>query len=196
MSAFLLASALSFGIVFLAELGDKSQLMAMSFAARYRLPAVVLGIAIASAGVQALSVTIGQSLGAVLPTDWIAIDAGLLFIAFAVWTLRNGTGDRADRLPEPRKPHHAVVTVTFTFIVAELGDKTMLATLALATQHNPWGVWLGSTTGMVAASLLAVIVGHQIGLRVPERVIAVGAACLFAIVGVWVLAESVPMVIA
>lgn len=197
MSTFLIAIALSFGVVFIAELGDKSQLMALSFATRYRFPSVLVGVTVASAAVQALSVAVGRGLGAILPTDWIAVAAGIAFLIFALWTIYTGSRPSDEqRLPEPPRRHRAVATVTIAFVLAELGDKTMLATMAMATQYHPVGIWLGSTLGMVAGALLAVAVGHQIGARLPDRVVAVGAASLFAVVGVWVLVESIPRVIA
>jgi putative Ca2+/H+ antiporter (TMEM165/GDT1 family) len=82
------------------------------------------------------------------------------------------------------------------FFLAELGDKTMLATVALATQHGWLATWAGSTIGMVAADGLALAAGHQIGRKVPERVVAVVCAALFAVFGAWMLAESVPRLLA
>ena len=74
--------------------------------------------------------------------------------------------------------------------VAELGDKTMLATITLATQHGWFGTWIGSTIGMVAADALAICVGRMLGRRLPERVIKFGAAALFAIFGIWLIVEA------
>ena len=77
------------------------------------------------------------------------------------------------------------------FFLAELGDKTMLATITLATRHGWAGTWIGSTIGMVAADALAILIGHLLGKRLPERAIRYGAAALFAIFGLWLLVDAV-----
>src|SRR5690606_14150670 len=111
--------------------------MALSFATRYRLVPVIVGVTVPSAAVQALSVIVGRGLGAILPTNWIALAAGVAFLIFAGWTVyaRNRPTER--ELPEPPRGHLTMTTVTGAFVLAELGDKTMLATMALATQHHP-----------------------------------------------------------
>lgn len=196
MSAFLLGAAVSFGVIFVAELGDKSQLMALTFATRYRPLHVLVGISIATTVVHALSVLLGHQLGAVLPTEWISIAAGVAFLVFAAWTLRGDRLTDNDRARVERTARSAIIAVTVAFFLAELGDKTMLATITLATQYDAVGSWLGSTLGMVAADAIAILVGRQIGRKVPERVVALGAACLFAVFGVWILLDTVPHVIA
>jgi putative Ca2+/H+ antiporter (TMEM165/GDT1 family) len=82
------------------------------------------------------------------------------------------------------------VTVALAYLVAELGDKTMLATAALAVDHGVVGTWIGSTLGMVAADALAVLVGQILGTRVPERAIRIGAAVIFLAFGVLLVAEG------
>jgi putative Ca2+/H+ antiporter (TMEM165/GDT1 family) len=83
-----------------------------------------------------------------------------------------------------------VVAVGVAFFLAELGDKTMLATVTLATQEGAWGTWAGSTVGMVAADALAILVGRQLGARLSDRTIRIGAATAFAIFGVLLLIEA------
>ena len=84
----------------------------------------------------------------------------------------------------------AIAAIGGTFLLAELGDKTMLATITLATREGVVGTWLGSTLGMVAADALAIVVGHQLGSRLPERVVRVGAAILFVVFGLVLLIEG------
>ena len=91
MDGVLVASAVSFGVVFVAELGDKSQLMALTFATRYRALPVLVGITLATAVVHAVSVAVGHGLGAALPTGWIALTAAVAFAGFGAWTLRGDT---------------------------------------------------------------------------------------------------------
>lgn len=184
------AVLLSFGVIFVAELGDKSQLMALAFAARYRALPVLLGITIATAVVHLASVLIGAGLGATLPTDWISLIAGLAFVGFAAWTLRGDelSGDEASKVN--RSARSAIIAAATAFFLAELGDKTMLATITLATTDGIVGVWIGSTVGMVAADALAILVGAQLAKRVPEKAIRYGAAASFVIFGALLVAEG------
>jgi len=152
----LVAFGVSFGAIFVAEMGDKSQLMALTFATRFRPIPILVGIAIATAAVHAVSVLIGAILQVSLPTTLIEIAAGVLFIGFGIWTLRGDKLTDAERARvELTAERNAVVTASVAFFVAELGDKTMLATITLATTYAPLGVWLGSTLGMLTADALA-----------------------------------------
>ena len=191
MDDVLVATALSFAVIFVAELGDKSQLMALTFATRFKTVPVLIGITVATAIVHAISVGIGYGLGATLPTGWISLVAGLAFLAFGAWTLRGDKLTEDEKAKAERSNGSAILAVGGAFFLAELGDKTMLATITLATQHGWFGTWLGSTLGMVAADALAILVGRLLGRHLPERVIRYGAAALFAIFGIWLLAEAV-----
>ena len=191
MSGFLSAFVISFGVIFVAELGDKSQLMAMTFATRYRALPVLVGITIATAATHALSVGVGYGLGATLPTGWIALVAALAFFGFAAWTLRGDTLTAEEERKAERSQRSAVVAVAVAFFLAELGDKTMLATITLATQHGWFGTWLGSTIGMVAADALAIVVGQQLGNRLPERAIKIAATAGFVVFGLLLLVEGI-----
>ena len=186
MDAFLL----SFGIIFLAELGDKSQLMALAFAARYRALPILIGITVATAVVHAISVGIGAVVGLALPTDVISVAAGVAFLAFAGWTLRGDTLDQDEAERAQRSMRSAVFAAAVAFFLAELGDKTMLATVTLATTEGAFGTWLGSTLGMVAADALAIVVGQQLGTRFPERAVRIGAAVIFVVFGVLLIADG------
>src|SRR5688572_4876447 len=176
MSGFLAAFFLSFAVIFVAELGDKSQLMAMTFATRFKTLPVLVGITVATAVVHAVSVGIGYGLGAALPTGWIALIAGLSFLFFGAWTLRGDRLTEEEQDRARRDSRSAVVAVSIAFFLAELGDKTMLATITLATRYGWFGTWLGSTLGMVAADALAILVGRYLGRHLPENVIKYGAA--------------------
>ncbi|MDG4797296.1 TMEM165/GDT1 family protein [Micromonospora sp. WMMD1082] len=191
MEGFLVALAVSFGVIFVAELGDKSQLMALAFATRYRTVPILIGITVATAVVHLASVAIGYGLGAALPTGWISLLAGLAFIGFGIWTLRGDTLTEEEKRKAAKGGKSAVFAVGVAFFLAELGDKTMLATITLATQYGWFGTWIGSTIGMVAADALAIVVGRLLGRKLPERTIKFGAAALFAISGVWLIVEAV-----
>ncbi|WP_283139055.1 TMEM165/GDT1 family protein [Rhizohabitans arisaemae] len=187
MEAFLL----SLGVIFVAELGDKSQLMALTFATRFRTVTVLAGITIATLVVHAFSVLAGGLLGAAIPAEPVSILAGLAFLGFAAWTLRGDTLDSDEQSKAARATGSALVAVTVAFFLAELGDKTMLATVTLATKEEWFGTWLGSTVGMVAADALAIVVGRQLGKRLPERIVKYGAAASFVIFGVILILQGV-----
>ena len=186
VSAFLI----SFGVIFVAELGDKSQLMALAFSARYKPLPILLGITIATAIVHAFSVVGGALLGAALPTDAINVVAGVAFLGFAAWTLRGDELGEDEAARVDTSTRNAVVASGIAFFLAELGDKTMLATITLATTNGLFGTWLGSTLGMVAADALAIGLGAVLGTRLPERAIRIGAAVLFVLFGVLLIAEG------
>jgi putative Ca2+/H+ antiporter (TMEM165/GDT1 family) len=191
VNGFVVAVAVAFGAIFVAEMGDKSQLMALAFATRFRAGAILLGIAIATAAVHAVSVGIGAILQLSLPTRAINVAAGLLFFGFAAWTLRGDTLSRADEERVARAGgRSAVAAASLAFFLSELGDKTMLATITLATTYGPFGVWLGSTLGMVAADALAIVVGRALGTRLPEQAIRIGAAVLFVLFGVALILDG------
>jgi putative Ca2+/H+ antiporter (TMEM165/GDT1 family) len=156
-------------------------------------------MAIAYAVANLLAVVVGGLLGAALPTRAIGLVGGVLFLGFAAWSLRNGTdddgahGERADADAdgsavvgaEPSRPARAVVvSVAVAVFVAELGDKTQLATATLAAQGPPVLVWIGATIGIIAAGAVGVVVGRFIGARLPERATRIGSAVLFAVFGV------------
>lgn len=182
---------LSFGIIFVAELGDKSQLMALAFAARYRAVSILIGITIATAVVHAFSVGFGAAVGVALPTRAISIVAGLAFFAFAAWTVRGDRLEEDEIERAERTSRSAIVAASGAFFLAELGDKTMLATITLATKEGLFGTWAGSTLGMVAADALAILVGQQLGARLPERTVKIAAAVAFVVFGAILVFEGV-----
>jgi putative Ca2+/H+ antiporter (TMEM165/GDT1 family) len=187
VDAVLVSTLVSFGVIFVAELGDKSQLMALTFATRFRVWPVLAGITIATAIVHLVSVAIGFGLGAALPTGWINLAAAVAFLAFGAWTLHGDTltADEQDKVNRVGK--HAIIAVGTAFFLAELGDKTMLATFALAASQGPLPTWIGATAAMVAANLVAVLIGRTVGTRLSPRAVRIGSAALFAVAGVAVL---------
>lgn len=185
MSAFLIALF----FVFIAELGDKTQLVALAFATRYRATIVMAGVFAATLLVHLFSVLIGEVLGLALPVFWIKLLAGVAFIGFGIWTLRGDElGDEEKLNSSKFGPFMAVAT---TFFLAEIGDKTMLATITIASQQQSFiPVWLGSTVGMVIADGLAVVVGSVMGKRLPERLIQIIAALIFIGSGIFTIVEA------
>ncbi|UGT40431.1 TMEM165/GDT1 family protein [Nocardia yamanashiensis] len=185
---------LSFGVLFLAELGDKSQLMALTFALRYRWWVVLSAITAASVLVNLIAVGVGHFLGAALPTELISLCAAATLIGVGLWTLREtlpGAGADDDETPAPQpKSRSAFLVVLSAFLLAELGDRTMFATMALATKNGWVAVWIGSVVGMVAAGGLAILIGVTVGKHIPERFIAVCSGLLFLYFGALTLLEA------
>jgi putative Ca2+/H+ antiporter (TMEM165/GDT1 family) len=187
IEAFLLA----FGVIFVAELGDKSQLMALAFATRFKAWLVLVAITGALLVEFALSVIIGRVFALALPSNVINVVAGVAFLVFAVWTLR---GEEADEETTDRPVTGtlaALITIGATFFLAELGDKTMLAVITLATTQEPIGTWLGATAGEVLADALAIGVGAWLGTRLPARAIRLFAAGAFVVFGLILIAEGI-----
>lgn len=187
------------GVIFLAELGDKSQLMALAMAAKHKARDVFVGMFFAILLMFAIAVGLGAVLGSVLDDyrNIVAIVAGLIFLAFAVWTLKgddeedDGEFDDLDPLPASAGSR-TVMTAAFTaFILAELGDKTQLASATLAIRDGFLPVYIGSVIGEVAAIGLAIIIGALAGKHLPERLIRYGAAGLFAVFGIIMIIEGV-----
>jgi putative Ca2+/H+ antiporter (TMEM165/GDT1 family) len=185
------ALLLSFGVIFVAELGDKSQLMALTFAARYRALPVLVGIAVATGLVHAFSVVVGVVVGGAIPTRAITIVAGAAFLGFGAWTLRGDTLSDEEQDRAGRSQRSAVLAASVAFFLAELGDKTMLATITLATKEGALGTWAGSTLGMIAADALAIGLGKVLGARLPEKAIRIAAAVAFFVFGAALLVEGI-----
>ncbi len=186
MSAFLI----SFSLIFFAELGDKSQLVALWFATRYRWWLVILAVTAATLVVHLGSTAIGASASDLLPEAALMIAVGLSFYLFALWGLRGDTLDDS-RAPKGATWMGAFGVVATAFFVSELGDKTQLATMSIAGNYEGFvGVWLGSTLGMVAADALAIALGVAARNRVPDRTAAVVAAVLFGAFGTAALVRA------
>ena len=185
MSALAVAAAL----VFVAELGDKSQLLVLSLATRFRPLPVLLGFALAEGAANVLSATAGGALGAALPEAPLRIGGGVLFVVFAGRAWRDDADGDADA--GEVRPGHVVRSVAAMMFVAELGDKTMLTTATLAAQQNPVLTWIGATLGIVACGALAVAVGNAIGERVPRRTTRLVSSLLFLGFGVLLLVDGI-----
>jgi putative Ca2+/H+ antiporter (TMEM165/GDT1 family) len=184
------AALVSLGVVFVAELGDKSQLMTMTYALRHRWWVVLSGVAIAAFLVHGLSVTIGHFVGLTLPQRPIAFAAATAFLLFAAWTWHGSRKGDDDEEVEVAEPRYVIFAVISSFVLAELGDKTMLATVALASDHNWAGVWIGATVGMVLADGVAIAVGALLHKRLPERFLHSLASVLFLLFGLWLLFDN------
>jgi putative Ca2+/H+ antiporter (TMEM165/GDT1 family) len=205
----------------LAELGDKTQLLALALAVRYKAWQVLVGIFVATLAIHLFSTLAGQFIGDLLPRQWLSLIAGLLFVGFGIWTLRG------DQEPDPEATAASrfgpILTVGVAFFLAELGDKTQIMTMTIAAsptavlttfgafgasvagwlrsvgisaqgltpQQTFWGVWLGSTLGMMIADGLAIIVGRVLGRTLPERLITRISGVIFIVFGVAATAAAI-----
>jgi putative Ca2+/H+ antiporter (TMEM165/GDT1 family) len=185
----LTAILISLAVVFVAELGDKSQLITMTYALRHRWWVVLSGVAIAATLVHGLSVAIGHFLGLTLPERPIAFAGAIAFLLFAVWTWRESRGTDDDALPVA-EPRFVVLAIVSSFLLAELGDKTMLATVTLASDNNWAGVWIGATAGMVLADGVAIAAGALLHTRLPAQFLHSLASMLFLMFGLWLLFDG------
>jgi putative Ca2+/H+ antiporter (TMEM165/GDT1 family) len=198
------AALVAFAVVFVAELGDKTQLVALGLAARYPLAVVLTGIGIAYALTQGVAALAGGALGAALPTTALGIGAAVIFLGFAAWTLKevlaDDEGDEDEEVEEElaaversatgRGAAGTVVAIVGAMVLAEIGDKSMIATATIAAERGAFGAWIGATLGIFASGCLAVLLGRFLGARLPERTMGLISAGLFAVFGVLLLAET------
>ncbi len=181
---------LALALIFVAELGDKTQLVALTLATRFPAGVVLAGVFVATLLVHAFSVVLGDLVAKLLPAGWVELLSGLAFLGFGFWTW---LGDHVDarKNGKPQRLASPFLIVTVTFFLAELGDKTMLGTVTLAARYAPVQVWLGSTLGMVLSDALAIWVGQALGRKLPEKAVHLGAAGIFFAVGIFYAYQGV-----
>ena len=181
MEAFLIST----GIVALAEMGDKTQLLSLVLAARFRKPwPIVLGIFVATLANHALAGAVGSWVTTMLGPDVLRWVLGASFIAMAVWMLIPDKLDDGDT-PSGTSQWGVFGTTLIAFFLAEMGDKTQIATVALAAQYQQWAaVVAGTTLGMMIANAPVVWFGDRLVKKVPIRVVHLISALIFAVLGV------------
>lgn len=183
MDAFLIAT----GIVALAEIGDKTQLLSLVLAARYQRPwPIILGILVATLANHALAGAVGSGLTGLLGPDVLRWVLGVSFLLMAGWML---IPDKLDEDEANVAPRFGVFgTTLIAFFLAEMGDKTQVATVALAAQYSDFlMVVAGTTAGMMLANVPAVLVGDKLAARLPVRLMHAIAAVIFAALGLYAL---------
>jgi putative Ca2+/H+ antiporter (TMEM165/GDT1 family) len=173
----------SAGTVALAEIGDKTQLLALLLAARFRKPwPIIAGILVATVLNHALAAWIGQLAASWLTPQALRWIVAASFIGIALWTLKPDTLDDDERLPA----HGAFIATTLAFFIAEIGDKTQVATVLLAAKYpSLWQVVAGTTIGMLLANVPVVALGSRFAKRLPLRAARIAAACVFLALGAW-----------
>ncbi|MDV2115617.1 TMEM165/GDT1 family protein [Alcaligenes faecalis] len=177
---------ISTGVVALAEIGDKTQLLAFILAARYKRPwPIILAIFIATLVNHGLAGAIGAWVPALLDPEVLRWVLGVSFLAMAIWIL---IPDKIDDAEASRTRFGVFGTTLVTFFLAEMGDKTQIATVALAAQYQEFAwVVLGTTLGMMLANAPAVLFGERIARRLPTQLVHRIVACIFAVLGVLAL---------
>jgi putative Ca2+/H+ antiporter (TMEM165/GDT1 family) len=181
------AMMVSTGVVTLAEMGDKTQLLAFLLAARFKKPLpIILGILIATLLNHGLAGALGTWITSILSPELLRWLLGLSFLGMAFWIL---IPDKIDDTEQPNIARYGVfITTLVTFFLAEIGDKTQIATVALAANYSaPITVVIGTTLGMMLADVPAVFLGSSFAKRLPLRLIHLIAAGIFAVLGLLVL---------
>lgn len=209
----------SVALIFIGELADKSQLLALALATRFRASVVIAGVAVATFVVHFFTTALGMAFGDLVPAGVLPWVTGVLFIGFGVWTLRGDSIDEDEARGVKGKGYGAFMTVAVSFFLAELGDKTQIMTAAIAadpggalldvlsgfgpwvdslaargpahlgTAQTFWAVTLGSTLGMVLADAVAIAVGAVLGKRLPERLLTRVSGTVFIVFGVATVAS-------
>ncbi|NIJ17604.1 TMEM165/GDT1 family protein [Sphingobium vermicomposti] len=180
----------STALVALAEMGDKTQLLAMLLATRFRRPLpIILGILVATLANHFLAALVGHSIADVLDQGWFRYAVAASFVLMAGWTLIPDTFDEDEPIKAPGRAG-VFVTTLIAFFLVEMGDKTQIATVALGAQfENLFAVTTGTTLGMMIANVPAVLFGEALAKKVPMRALQVAAALLFLGLGLWMIAD-------
>lgn len=180
----------AFALIFVAEMGDKTQILAMAFATKYNIKKVLLGIFFGSLLNHGIAVLLGSSLTRMINPNTLQIIAGFVFIIFALWSLKMNTDEESVKKKVRYGP---VVTVAIAFFIGELGDKTQLTAITLsANSQYPLFILMGTVLGMVVTGALGIYVGIKLGNKIPEFFIKLGAAIIFFIFGFLKLLQSIP----
>jgi len=168
----------------LAEMGDKTQLLAMALATKYKALHVLIGIFFATILNHAFAVWCGKFLTTIIPLNIISLIAAISFIAFGLWTLK---GDKLDEKDKDKKPKYGpIITTAILFFIAEMGDKTQLTTVSLAVKFGDFvPVLTGTTLGMLVADAFGIGVGIVLGKKIPEHIIKWVSAGIFILFGIW-----------
>ena len=182
MEAFLVST----GVVALGEMGDKTQLLALLLAARFKRPLpIVLGIFVATLVNHACAAAVGGWIAHTLGPDMLRWGIGLSFLAMAAWMM---VPDKLDDEQKAAARYGVFVTTVVAFFLAEMGDKTQIATVALAARYaQMWAVVAGTTLGMMLANVPAVFLGDRVARRVPMQLVHGIAASIFLVLGVLTL---------
>ncbi|MCC5911770.1 MAG: TMEM165/GDT1 family protein [Clostridiaceae bacterium] len=180
----------AFFFIIMAEMGDKTQMLAMAFATKYSLRKVLLGVLLGSALNHGLAAVLGSYLTYFIPISTIQLLAACAFIGFGIWSLK--IDDEEEDGPSYR--FGPVLTVAAAFFMGEMGDKTQLTVITLSSQANyPLFILIGTVAGMIVTSALGVFVGSKLGRKIPEVGLKLISSFVFIMFGLVGLRETVPV---
>lgn len=181
----------AFFLIFIAEMGDKTQILAMAFATRYPVKKVLAGIFFGALLNHGLAVALGSYISNFVPINTIQIIAGAAFVGFALWTLK--TEDDEEEEEGAKVKFGPVLTVASAFFIGELGDKTQLTAITLATDARyPLFILCGTVLGMIVTGGIGIIIGKKLGDKIPEFAIKIIAASVFMFFGTTKLYQTLP----
>jgi len=180
----------AFLLIFVAEMGDKTQILAMAFATRFPVGKVLMGIGLGAFLNHGLAVALGSYLSRVVPINTVQMIAGAAFVGFALWTLKP---EKEEEEEEQGLHFGPVATVALAFFLGELGDKTQLTAITLAADAKyPLMILAGTVSGMIATGALGIIIGKKLGDKIPELGIKILAASIFMFFGLQKLFQTIP----
>jgi putative Ca2+/H+ antiporter (TMEM165/GDT1 family) len=178
------AAATSFALIAAAEIGDKSQLVCMTLASRHRATPVMLGAVAAFALLNTLAVVFGVAIASWLPEYVVGATVAVLFAVFGIHALRTEDADEDEELEE--KSGHGIFFTTFVLLtMAEFGDKTQLAVVALSSTHAPAAVWLGATAALTTTSALGILAGRTLLQKIPLALLHRISGAFFLVLAVF-----------
>lgn len=180
----------AFILVFFAEMGDKSQILAMTFATKYPIKKVIAGIFIGAFLNHGLAVLLGTFIQNYVPINTLQIISGFAFVVFSLWSLKIEDEETQE---DNKMKYGAIVTVALAYFIGELGDKTQLAAITLsANSLYPILILTGTVLGMTASSIIGVFIGKKLGNKIPEFAIKILSASIFMFFGILKLVKSLP----
>lgn len=182
----------AFLLIFIAEMGDKTQILAMAFATRFPVKKVLVGIFLGSLLNHGLAVILGRFIQSLIPINAIQIIAGFAFVGFSLWTLKSDEDE--DGSDKPKSKFGPIITVALAFFIGELGDKTQLTAITLATDAvYPLAILSGTVLGMIVTGGIGIMIGKKLGDKIPELAMKIVASSIFMFFGVVKLYQSIPI---
>lgn len=178
-------------LIFIAEMGDKTQIIAMTFATKFKVREVLIGVMLGVVLNHGIAVIVGAKLGQYLPMDYIQIFAGFLFLYFGIMSLKK-ENDEEDK--DKKGNYGPILAVAMAFFIGEMGDKTQLTAMTLATDSaHPFIILMGTTAGMVLTSSFGIFVGSRLGKKISEFALKTISSGVFLLFGTIKLLESLPL---
>lgn len=179
----------AFLLIFIAEMGDKTQIIAMTFATQHKVKDVIKGVIIGVALNHGIAIILGRFISKAVPLNTIQIIAGIMFVAFGIMALKDEGLDES----RDRKNFGPIATVAIAFFIGELGDKTQLTAMTLSSEATyPLFILIGTTLGMVATSGFGIFIGSRIGEKIPDVGIKISSSLVFIVFGSLKLYTTLP----